>query len=397
MTAMTVPPEPKKNIAVLKAAWLRQIHKNYLNLLWRNGFGKMPAATLELMKDQKAWGRWDEDKRRILINEDLILNYPWEAVLGILGHETAHQLVSDLGGFDDRRQAPHGPAFKRMGFRLGLDPFYLQASTDLREDCPRPWPDLELPPQSESLKILDKVKKILALSGSSVEGEAQAAMNAAARLMARHNLEALDKAVSIGDEIYESRLIRLESGRIDTRLALIAKILNRHFFVENIFVPAYDPHSDTELKGLELMGRPENIRLAEHVFHFLMERSENLWREYHKKHRGGGHAARNSFIIGLLDGFEAKLNQAAQTDEAGSAEGFSALVLARDQALGDYVQRRHPRLRTVTPGRGRRYCPQSGQAGQKAGRSLNINSPLEQSPHQSSSERRLLGSGQLPG
>lgn len=370
-------PRPARQLSELKAAWLKRLHRDYLNLLWRNGLAKMPPAALELMKDKNHWGRWDEEKRLILINESLIWNHPWEAALGILGHETAHQLISDIGGFEDRKEAPHGPAFQKMGRRLGLDPFYLKPSVELINDCPRPWLDPDLPPaRSEGRAILEKVKKILALSASPVEAEALAAMNAAARIMARHNLDLLGREDQ--EEDFEYRRVRLPGGRLDTRLAMIAKIMTRHFFVQCVFVPDYDPQSDSESKALEVIGRPENARLAEHVFHFLMERSESLWQEYHYAHRGGGHTARNSFIVGLLEGFESKLSQAASTDAASaSADGFSALVLARDQGLEQYFRRRHPRLRTASPGRNRRHCPKSGRAGRKAGKSLNLYSPLE--------------------
>lgn len=379
----------KSELSRFKKAWLRQLQKAYLNLLWRHGL-KMSGASLELMRGQGVWGRWDEKKRRILISEEL-LNHPWPAVLGILGHETAHQMVSDLGGPAATQEAPHGPAFRRMGARLGLAPFYLSSTVELMADCPRPWPDPEEPPAlDKSARVLEKVKKLLALSGSPVEAEAQAAMDAAARLMARHNLEALEESPDVAG-VYEYRTIELKSNRLDTRLALIAHILNRHFFVETVFVPGYDPRSDSEEKNLELMGRPENTRLAEHVFHFLMERSESLWQAYHRRHRGGGHIARNSFINGLLEGFEAKLTQAAAREslEAEAAEaGFSALVLAKDRGLAEFIQRRHPRLSTVRTGRRRRYCPESGQAGRRAGDSLNFNRPVES--RASDKGRRLM-------
>ncbi len=362
-----------------KQAWLRQLQKAYLNILWRHGL-KIDGAALALMRGQGLWGRWDEGRHVILISEELILNHPWPAVLGILGHEVAHQLVSELLGGQAAAETAHGPCFRRMGARLGLDPFYLEPRVELMADCPRPWPDPNLPPAvDKSARVLEKVKKLLALSGSPVEAEAQAAMNAAARLMARHNLDALDESSESGQG-YEYRTIELKTNRLSTRLALIARILNRHFFVETVFVPGYDCRSDTEEKNLELMGRPENTRLAEHVFHFLMERSESLWRDYHHRHRGGGHIARNSFINGLLEGFDARLNKAAELETNNTFEtgaSFSALILARDRGLGDYIQRRHPRLSTVRTGRGRRYCPDSERAGRRAGSALNFNRPLD--------------------
>ena len=129
-----------------------------------------------------------------------------------------------------------------------------------------------------------------------------------------------------------------------------------------------------------MTGRPENTCLAEHVFHFLLERSESLWQEYRRTHRGGGLVARNSFILGLLQGFDQKLDDAATEgpeQPAGQAEGgFSALVLAKDRGLNDYFKKRHPRVRTHQPGRRRRFCPDSDQAGRAAGQALNLNRPL---------------------
>lgn len=43
---------PARQLSELKAAWLKRLHRDYLNLLWRNGLAKMPPAALELMKDK---------------------------------------------------------------------------------------------------------------------------------------------------------------------------------------------------------------------------------------------------------------------------------------------------------------------------------------------------------
>jgi hypothetical protein len=300
-------------------------------------------------------------------------------VLGILGHETAHQLVSDLG-LQGPGEKPHGPAFRQMAQRLGLDPFYVAATVELVEECPRPWPDSEFSPRlDETAQVLEKVRKLLALGASPVAAEAENAMNAAARLMARHNLDirAAESAQNAFGH-YEYRTIPLRARRVDARLALIAHILGRHFFVESIFVPGYNPQTDTEEKNLELMGRPENTSLAEHVFHFLMERTESLWQEQRRNRKGGGQVARNSFIIALLEAFCRKLDDAAATvwGAAGEAPGFSAPVLARDAGLGEYIRRRHPKV-TRSAGRRRLYDPESDRAGRAAGQALNLALPVE--------------------
>jgi hypothetical protein len=178
---------------------------------------------------------------------------------------------------------------------------------------------------------------------------------------------------------------------VDSRFALIAHIVSRHFFVESIFVPGYNPQTDTEEKNLELLGRPENTRLAEHVFYFLMERTESLWQEQRRSRKGGGRVARNSFIIALLEAFCHKLDEAATAvlGAAGEFSGFSAPVLARDAALGDYIRRRHPKV-TRSAGRRRLYDPESDRAGREAGRALNLNRPVEARAG-SDGSRRLIG------
>jgi hypothetical protein len=219
---------------------------------------------------------------------------------------------------------------------------------------------------------LEKVRKLLALAGSPVAAEAQAAMNAAARLLARHNLDLAEAGAESGLECLR---IPLAVRRLDRRLALISHILGRHFFVKTIFVPGYDPRTDRESLDLEVLGRPENVRLSEHICRFLLERAETLWRDYHRRHPGGGLAARHSFINGLLTGFDRKLEAGAA--EAGASGGFSALVPVRDRALETFYRRRHPRV-TRAGGRNglRRHCPESARAGRAAGAALTFHRPL---------------------
>ena len=382
----------KQELSRFKKGWLRQLQKAYVNILWQRGIKVKAPAAIGLMKGKTIWGRWVERERRILISQELILEHPWAAVLGILAHEMTHQLVSEQGSTGQGSGGEiHGPAFQAQGARLGLDPFYLNASVDLQDESPQPWPDREGPPVlDQSAAALEKVKKLLALTGSPVEAEAQAAMNAAARLMARHNLEMLDKAPGAGPagfDAYEYRVIAVHSSRLTSRLGLIAHILGRHFFVKCLFVPGYDPRTDTEGHDLEIMGRLENTRLAEHIFHFLMERTESLWQAYRRTHPGRGLIARNSFILGLLEGFNQKLDEAAlagtttdATTIRGEADGgFSALVLAKDRGLTDFFKNRHPHVRT-SGSRRRRYDPESDRAGRQAGQALNFNRPLEDNP-----------------
>jgi hypothetical protein len=325
------------------------------------------------MKSDRLWGRWLERERRLVLSDELLVEQPWPAVLGILGHEVLHQLAGDLTPAGARRgQWPHGPAFQALGGRLGLAPFYLGPAVDLRGSCPRPWPaDESAPLPDQGRRMLEKVRKLLALAGSPVAAEAQAAMSAAARLLARHNL---DLALDDSDQTLEYRRIPLAARRMDRRLTLISHILGRHFFVKTIFVPGYDARTDTENHDLEVLGRPENTRLVEHVCHFLLERTETMWREHRRQRPGGGLVARHSFINGLLTGFDRKLEAGASA--AGSPGGFSALVPVRDRGLEAFYRRRHPRVPRAGRKGARRHCPESARAGRAAGEALTFHRPL---------------------
>jgi hypothetical protein len=201
-------------------------------------------------------------------------------------------------------------------------------------------------------------------------------MNAAARLLARHNL---DLAEAGADHALECLRIPLAVRRLDRRLTLISHILGRHFFVKTIFVPGYDPRADRESLDLEVLGRPENVRLSEHICRFLLERAETLWRDYRRQHPGGGLAARHSFINGLLTSFDRKLEAGAEEEAGGpvGSGGFSALVPVLDRALEAFYRRRHPKVTRAGGRKGlRRHCPESARAGRAAGAALTFHRPL---------------------
>ncbi|MGL4207832.1 MAG: SprT-like domain-containing protein [Candidatus Adiutrix sp.] len=385
---MNMKAEFKHLSANLKSAWLRQLQREYGELLWRYNI-KTPKITLELMQSETLWGRWQPGLRRLALSERLIMTQPWPCVVGILGHEVAHQLVDDLGG--GPREISHGPKFKEMANRLGLDPFYAQASVDIVADCPAPWGQEAETLSDPNLKVLEKVRKLLALSSSPVLAEAQAAMSAAAKIMARHNLSLLDSDLS--ENNYERRTIFLGLKRLQSRFLAMAQILHNHFFVETIFVPSYNAKTDEEEKNLEVFGRPANTRLAEHVFYFLRERTETLWHKHKAQNKGGGLLARNSFMDGLLVGFEKKLSLAAKdfTANEGAAPKttFSDLVLSKDLGLSRFVAHCYPHLKTVRTG-GRPLCLASQEAGLSAGASLDFYRPLAQEEFTPNNDKTAL-------
>ncbi len=118
-------------------------------------------------------GTWDPQKRSIRFSEQFVTERPWWVVLEVLKHEMAHQYVTDVLGADSEESA-HGPAFRMVCERSGID---ARASHAMTEGEGR---------------LVKKARKLLALSESSNEHEAQAALAAARKLLGRSGLTEAD-------------------------------------------------------------------------------------------------------------------------------------------------------------------------------------------------------------
>jgi hypothetical protein len=380
--------------ARLKTAWAAQLRLDHRSLLRRldrrppapGGAGPRPGpgppVSFDLFDGGQAWGSWRPAARVIAINTELITARPWDVVLGILAHETAHQLVTDH--HQGVGESDHGPAFQRFCDLLKLHPVYRRAGVDLAADGLPPSvftdPDLEVP----SHPILEKIKKLLALSNSPEPHEAALALSMASRLMAKHNIESRELDAAAGAAGGPGPYRRWRHGLGRTRIRpedfLYTAILERHFFVRPIVTWQFDPASLKTFRAIELLGRPVNLHMARHVLLFLIERVETLWLANKRRLAELGEmglGARNTFVVRMLQAFQLKLQQS----EAASAEGRSApapsaeLILRSDAGLADFIKECYPRLST-TRSSGGANSPASARAGYEAGRSLSIRPPV---------------------
>ena len=210
-----------------------------------------------------------------------------------------------------------------------------------------------------------KVERLLALAESDNENEATAAMNAAHRLMRRHNVAAV--ATPSGDD-YRFVQLGVVRRRTPGHEKVLAGILGQHFFVQPIWVIAYDPSRQARGRALEVCGRPENLQMAVHAHGFLLETCGRLWTA-HKTARGlRSDKGRLRFYLGVMMGFNERLSTTAKEAEQ---EG---LVWVGDAGLDEWTARRHPRLRT---GRRVRVSADSEwQAGRQQGRKVVLRRPL---------------------
>lgn len=339
----------------LKTAWIRQLHEDWKTANFLYFKDAMRPPNYELSYSGVALGRWKGGcYRRLSISIMLINTYAWEYVQEVLCHEMVHQYVEEVLGICE--ELPHGEAFRKVCQEKGIDP---TATGDIQV-----WMENRknrFTVSSENHQILDKVHKLLALAKSPNEHEAQTAMAKAHELLLRHNLSLLDTQTKWN---YIHKQVG-EIGRRDPAKSTISAILCKYFFVEAIWTFGYDQHRNQRGRVLEIYGTPENVEMAEYVYHYLQNVPELLWTEYKEKNTISGNRHRRTFIYGLLEGFYHKLEGRALENTS------QKLVWKGDPKLNEFYRRRNPR-RTRTFSRYSRTCQDAYNSGILQGKKLII-------------------------
>ncbi len=273
--------------AVLEVALLRELRATWHQVNSSHFQGKLSPPTLELVATRMKLGRWIEATRTIEISRPLVLAERWGVVLEVLKHEMAHQFVLEV--LMEREQTAHGPVFRGVCSRLGID---ARAA-----GLPRAFSTGAGDPEA---KILQRIVRLLALAESPNRHEAEAAMAAAQRLMLRHNMDAA-RAAAPRDYSFEQ--LGEPTGRVAEHERLVAMILGRHFFVETIWIPVFRPLEGKRGSVLEICGTRGNLSIAEYVHGFLHETAARLWREHQRAERIASNRERRTYLAGVMTGF----------------------------------------------------------------------------------------------
>ena len=228
-------------------------------------------------------GYFDSEMYEIGVNKCFLFE-PDENLKDLLRHELAHYLTFITYG----PSAPHhGKEFHHICALYGWKTEVARAT---------------VPPskQKQSLRILEKVQKLFALSNSHHAHEAQLAMLKARELLLKYHLNHVPED---NDEMEIHRLFKQK--RSSMKLQAIASIL-KHFFIYPVF---------NHGKGcvyLEIFGDPINVEIAIYVGHFLEKELEKLWKNSHLK----GLRAKNSFFRGIANGYDEKMKPSASQEQA---------------------------------------------------------------------------------
>ncbi len=330
-----------------------------------NLFGDtLRAPVISLVENPFILGQWLPESREIRLQHKMAFEKPWSLVEEVLKHEMAHQFVDEV--LEAHGETAHGPAFRTTCEQRGIDPKAFGAVAEGQAT-----PDA---------KVFKRVSKLLALASSANQHEAELAMNKAQELMRLHNVQAVKAGLP-----REYRFVQMHKPmrRVFEPDRWLAAIISEYFFVDVIWISAYDSARGIRGRVLEICGSPENLAIAEYVHGFLSQTADRLWIE-HKTARGiKRNRDRQKFRTGVMRGFREKLkSQQRQSEQEG-------LVWVEDADLMRYMHRRHPRVNMVR--RGGSADNEATRAGQAAGRGIVLNKPVSSG---GSSRGRLLGSGQ---
>lgn len=346
--------DPELTAELLRLA-LREVGKTYTSLNDALFSGCLKTPVLEWMRGSSKLGLWDPSTRTLSLSEAL-LRGPWGILAEVLKHEMAHQFVFEVLGKSDA--PPHGALFTEICEARGIDP--------RPHGIPR---SQEGTASSDAARVLERVRRLLALASSENQNEAEAAMAAARKLMLKHNLDAPGS-----ERAYSFRHLGTPTGRRKAWQRALANILSEFFFVDIIIVPAYRPLEGKAGSVIEACGTESNLEVASYAHDFLEQAAETAWLEHKKAQSISGNRDRESYLFGLMTGFHDKL---ARESKRLTGEG---LVWLGDPNLELYFRKRHPYIRRV----GGRSAPDQSafSQGQKAGERLVLHRGISQGPSQ---------------
>lgn len=330
-------------------SWWRYYNDLYLG-------SRLREPVLQFSRSETRLGSYEQETRTLSISEAHVRRHTWLAVMETLRHEMAHQYAFEVLRATD--EPAHGPAFRRSCELLRVSASARGTGEEVT--------DGKVADDRQHSAIVIRISKLLSLSTSPNENEAQAAINKARELLLKHNIDALDLNP---ERQFGARWLGAVKGRHPHHEQLLAAILGEFFFVSPIWVHSYDAERQLHGTVLAVYGAGANLEMAEYVHDYLSGVLDVLWADYKQRNKLRGNRERLRYFAGVLHGFQAKLRS---QDETLRTE--HALVWTGDPALQEFVRHCHPSIRTGYSGGGARG--KAYEDGLEEGRSVSLRRPI---------------------
>jgi hypothetical protein len=291
--------------------WVHQLIEEFEDICAGYGVG-LDIPVFEITGAEQQLGGWSSATKTLRLSSKLIEEYPWSVIIQVLKHEMAHLICSELFG---EPQGGHGPYFQKACSLLGVLDDFRSHKIDLKDHLKGLKNDFGL--GRGGRKLLEKVEKLLALGRSSNAHEAELALQKAHELMEKYQLAGL---LETSDRVYSIAVINRKKKQIATYQKYICTILKDFFYVHPVLSYQYDPLLDTSFKVIELLGTKENVAIAEYCYDFLENQLSSLWVFEKKRGQGSGRRQKNSYYLGVVQGFHQKMQDQKVIRQKGAAK-----------------------------------------------------------------------------
>ncbi|MGA6927063.1 MAG: DUF2786 domain-containing protein, partial [Desulfosarcina sp.] len=279
-------------------------------------------------------GCWIGDKREIRLSRDLVMAHRWDDIKEVLLHEMAHQVAHE--GLQAGSEPDHGSRFRQACVLLRANPAASGTYATLHARLH------QAEALTDSDRIVVRIHKLMALAESSNLNEARAAMRKAHELIARHNVELIDRGL---DQEYMSVFLGAPRLRHFREAYHLAHLLQAFYFVQGIWISAWVMEKEKMGRVLEISGTAKNVRIGEYVHDAICRYIDRTWSDY-RRERGPHRARKTDFAVGVIDGFKTTLQRACAGRH--SCNGKHLPVRTDDPALSRYLARRYPRVRSFS-------------------------------------------------
>ena len=243
-----------------------------------------------VFEDNSRLGYFDSRFYELGLSKNLMLHAHERVLKNIIRHELAHFMAYVIYG----PGIFHGEEFKNICRSYKWEQEVERAYANIDELNQKIEGDLK------SEKLLERLKKLMALSTSDNPHERELATIKANQLLLDHNLDRIKMGHFANEEtVYVKRV--LEGSRKQAKHIAIYDIL-KTFYVSPVF------NQGRGLFYLEVIGDKTSVELAEYVAHFLNNELDLLWME---TKRSNPHLkninAKNSFFRGIASGYISKI------------------------------------------------------------------------------------------
>lgn len=185
-------------------------------------------------------------------------------------------------------------------------------------------------------KIIEKVKKLLALGTSSSEAEASSAIEKAHALLAEHNLS-LSDVKETGDILEET----LEEGkRIPSWKKMLITSVARANYCDALqrTTMVWSGKSYSSLKKVALIGKAHNLVVAKAMVEYLFDAIERLSKNNSPSRQGKGkNPYIESYKLGATSNICKRLHEIAEAEQKPES-GMSGLVAYEKAEIQNFLK-----------------------------------------------------------